>query len=393
MANFFAPRPLLRHRLLCLLALCFPVPGSHGQACRPPAAKAPRILVVGGGGARGAWGGGFVQHLVRDENGGRPYDVVFGTSTGSLMAPFIALNDFATLKTAYTSVTQESIFDVNPFDEKTGKLRAFNAAWRAICGKESFGESHNLHQLIDRLVTDARYTAIRTTGKEFTVCVLDMSSGQPLYKSSRDIASRPAMVNWIWASANEPLFMSYYKVGAQVFVDGGVRENVPLAEAYRYACDHGARRIDVVVNKPFDPLTKTFPKQDVLSGLLRLIDLWNLEVRDNDLLIPRLLSLAGVRGLVSQRSQGTEAEKANLFFINIHYFPPALYHKLYDGEPLAQKELLFDKTRMLEWWAAGDRGEKDTSVQTDATGRVMLAAPTETIVLPMDVIDALLQRK
>ena len=83
MATFFTRRPEPR-RLLLTMLLCYPIVGGYGQSCLPPATNAPRILVVGGGGALGAWGGGFVQHLVRDENGGHPYDVVFGTSTGSL---------------------------------------------------------------------------------------------------------------------------------------------------------------------------------------------------------------------------------------------------------------------------------------------------------------------
>jgi predicted acylesterase/phospholipase RssA len=82
-----------------------------------------RILVVSGGGARGAWGAGFAKKL-SDSFG--VYNVAFGTSTGSLMNPLIVLGEFDRLQKAYTTVTQEKIFDLNPFKE-SGELRTKNS--------------------------------------------------------------------------------------------------------------------------------------------------------------------------------------------------------------------------------------------------------------------------
>ena len=45
-----------------------------------------RAIVLSGGGAKGAWGVGVVKALMEQDI---TYDIAIGTSTGSLMAPFI----------------------------------------------------------------------------------------------------------------------------------------------------------------------------------------------------------------------------------------------------------------------------------------------------------------
>ena len=71
-----------------------------------------KALVISGGGSLGAWGGGVAEYLF---NTGNTYDVIVGTSTGALLSPMIAMNNFAELKSAYTSMNQNDIFDINPF--------------------------------------------------------------------------------------------------------------------------------------------------------------------------------------------------------------------------------------------------------------------------------------
>jgi predicted acylesterase/phospholipase RssA len=52
------------------------------QATSHPLIKA---LVISGGGAKGAWAGGFVEYLAR--KAGMSWDVLIGSSTGSLLVP------------------------------------------------------------------------------------------------------------------------------------------------------------------------------------------------------------------------------------------------------------------------------------------------------------------
>ncbi|HYC76174.1 MAG TPA: patatin-like phospholipase family protein, partial [Planctomycetota bacterium] len=72
----------------------------------------PRIgLVLGGGGARGAFTAGVVHYLQAVERI-RRYPVVSGTSTGALVGALACTGQFALLKKLYTTVQAGDI--VNP---------------------------------------------------------------------------------------------------------------------------------------------------------------------------------------------------------------------------------------------------------------------------------------
>jgi len=64
-----------------------------------------RGLIISGGGAFGAYGVGTLAAFDKE------YDIVAGISTGALMGGLVSLRKWDVLKEAYTSVTNESIFD------------------------------------------------------------------------------------------------------------------------------------------------------------------------------------------------------------------------------------------------------------------------------------------
>ena len=355
-----------------LIPLC--TPAQDSATLRSNSSK--RILVIGGGGARGAWGAGYARYLTNIH--GEPYKVAFGTSTGSLMIPLIVTNNFDLLKTAYTSVTQKSIFNENPFNTRTGALKGFKAIKRIIRGKKTFGESKNLKKTIRRFMDRDMFARVQREGLEFVVTVVDFKTGLAEYKSSANIPDYDNMVDWMWASANQPIFMSYYGVDGHAYVDGGVMENVPLEYALQYALAHDQTEIDVIINKPKDPvLDKTFPNRKILKGLNRLIEFFTLEIRDDDLTIPELQAqLANCLGPDSTRVAAVSGEKN--YRINFYYFPSELFKK-----KLFDKELLFDQGRMLEMWTEGENGAKDEQDRSDL----------ETMTVPKSVLEDFLKRR
>lgn len=319
-----------------------------------------RLLVVGGGGARGAWGGGFAHSLRQKYK--QPYRYVFGTSTGSLMAPFIVMDDFDTLKTAYTSVTQSSIFNVNPF-KTDGSLNGLNAAWRFLTHQDTFGESANLLSLIGKFLPLQRYAelVIKEPEVQFTVCSVNFTTGEVQYASSGPTTSYNDMCHWIWASANEPLFMTfvnepYLKGGAHV--DGGVRANVPVVKALSYAMQHGIEEIDIIINKPIDPIIdKKFQPDGILKNLERLIELWETEVRNSNIIIATLLAQLGESGppAPGEETAAGETPAINLHF---HYIPQKLFAQ-------NQNELIFDESTMSQLWDAGEAALEDLTNRKD----------------------------
>lgn len=326
-----------------------------------------RILVVGGGGARGAWGAGFAKRL--SEKYG-PYRVAFGTSTGSLMAPFIVLNDFKTLYEAYTTTTQKKVFNKNPFNE-VGDVNFLRVIPRILFGQTLGKSEHLFNKRIRHYVTAERYQTIQNSNENllFSVSVVDMDSGKVYYKYSNAIR-HDSMLRWIWASANEPIFMSYYDdkntKRKEAYVDGGVLENVPLGEALDYARKNKIYHIDVIVNKPEHPLVNTdFKKRKVINGLNRLIDIWSMEVRRDDILIAMLLAkqkeaqlrneneqLKMQMNMLQHETPVTAIKKEKEYCIKVYYFPAGLF------KGLNQKTLLFEPQRMATLWKAGEESDQ-----------------------------------
>jgi len=72
-----------------------------------------RALVISGGGSKGAFAGGVAQYLMQEN--GHTYDILIGSSTGSLLIPHLALGEVEKIYSIYSNVNMHSIFDISPF--------------------------------------------------------------------------------------------------------------------------------------------------------------------------------------------------------------------------------------------------------------------------------------
>jgi NTE family protein len=298
-----------------LTALLFIIIGagitySYGQGTATiPIKKYNRMLISSGGGARGAWGVGLVEALLQKHPGG--YDAVFGTSTGSLMAPYILLSNLdrgylKRLEHIYTSVNQKSIFNVNPFNTDTSNgvvtstPRIGAVIHALICGKKTFGESKKLRKLIHDNLNQAQIDSIRNGGFYLGVGVCNMVTGTEEIVSNQQVASADSMDNWIWASANEPLWMSYYHVVSPNsgkkgwFVDGGLRDVIPIMQGIAYAIEHNIDTIDVIVNNGKQTIDDNWNPNEkgmkALLGLERILDVYGAGTMAKDTMLGHLLT-------------------------------------------------------------------------------------------------------
>lgn len=225
-------------------------------------------VVISGGGAFGAWGVGVAQGLSKGPDA-RKYSLGVGTSTGSLMGPLVLLQDFDTLIKAYTSVTQSDIFNVNPF-KSNGKLRAFNFIKRAIQGKNTVGETANLRKTIERFFPLTDFDKLKSQNMEFVAATVSLTAGKTHYKSTNDHQYQD-MVDWMWTSANQPVFMSLVEKDGQYWGDGGVKELLPV----KYALQKQAKIIDVIIhNTPDFGRNKPWKPKGILSVLEHTIALF-----------------------------------------------------------------------------------------------------------------------
>ena len=298
---------------------------------QPAFAQEKRILVISGGGARGAWGAGLITAIVKKDH--PDYRAIFSTSTGSLMAPLIANNDFEKLKLAYTNVQQKDVFNKNPFKDD-GRIRMFPTIVKILFGKKNLGETQNLKKRITSFFSSEDYARLRRSGRSVNVSVVSLTKSRLSFKSS-DSCNYEDMVDWVWASANQPIFMTTLDKDGEQWVDGGVKENVPVRGAVLYAKSHGIKTIDVIVNNinsdNANPVLwpKDGEKGNIISKLLRTIDIFSDEVRTSDIL-----------------SGALTAEIDNVV-INVYYMNESDFKR-------CPQSLLFKADVLHTLWASGE---------------------------------------
>ncbi|MBV9110049.1 MAG: patatin-like phospholipase family protein [Gemmatimonadetes bacterium] len=255
-----------------------------------------RALVISGGGSKGAFAVGALKYLMLEN--GLDFDVLAGTSTGALIVPMIAALGKAalsTLETEYTTVTTADILDGSPVE-------------RVIDGKPSLHGSGPLRKRIEARVTQAVFDALHTSKKRVALTAVDLHDGKLVYFqtglmpiASNDpvvqVQSRDQLVNAIHSSASFPVFMppvanSRPGAPADTYVDGGVREYVPI----EITIDAGVDEIACIILAPPRDKQATFddPSPNVLDVAQRVIDLLSEEVGSSDVKLSQLYTDANV---------------------------------------------------------------------------------------------------
>ena len=149
-----------------------------------------RALVISGGGSKGAFAGGVAQYLIEEAQ--QHYDLFLGTSTGSLLISHLGLHKIDKIKEIYTSVHQKDIFSNCPFSTRkkhgveTIGIHHFNVLKNFYSGSKTFGESHNLLQLIKNTITLEEFNILKNGQKDIVVTVSNLSLNQVEYKSIND---------------------------------------------------------------------------------------------------------------------------------------------------------------------------------------------------------------
>jgi len=283
-----------------------------------------RALVISGGGSKGAFAGGVAEYLITKEK--KEYDILVGTSTGSLMISHLAMGRVKKLKEIYTNVNQSTIFSLNPFKikgEKKAKTVSINhlkVLWNLIRKHKTFGESKNLRKAIHKIIDEDFFTELKATEKELVVAVSNLTLGKVEYKSIKDY-DRNQFCDWIWASCNFIPFMSLYEKDNYQYADGGFGALVPIKEAI----NRGATEIDVVILDTETKLTASMPSTNPFSLITDVLSFTLEQVSKHNVSIGKLAS-----------------KHANVQ-LNLYYTPTIL----------TTNSLVFDKELMREWWSDG----------------------------------------
>ena len=283
-----------------------------------------RALVISGGGSKGAFGGGVAQYLLQEKE--YKYDILIGSSTGSLLIPHLALGEVDKIYSIYTNVDMSKIFDINPFvvRHKDGvevvSINHFNVILQFLKGKRTFGESYKLRNYIRKNFTLKEFTQLKAIGCDIVVTVTNLSKNEVEYKSIKDFEYNE-FCDWIWISCNYIPFMSLVKKNNYEYGDGGFSSLVPIREAI----NRGATEVDVVILETEMQVSPRSIGKNPFSLMIDLFQTLLVQVEKHDITI----------GKLSAKNKNVK--------LNLYYTPTQL----------TNNALIFNKEKMKQWWHQG----------------------------------------
>lgn len=285
-----------------------------------------RALVISGGGNKGAFAGGIAQYLINDLN--RNYDLFLGTSTGSLLLPLLSIGKVEKIRQVFTTVTQEDIFNSNPFRfyRKNGEIKSrinhYNILKMFMKNRRTLGESENLLKLIRRSFTYKDFNQLRSSGKEVIVTVANLSQRLVEYKQSNQCHYLD-FCDWVWISSNLVPFMSLVHKNGSDYADGGFGNFVPI----KRAIEMGAQEIDAIILRTQARSSDIVVTRNVLELFLNSFSFMIDQIATDN------LDLALYAG------------KDSKVRINYYYIPTQLTNNV----------LIFEPEQMAKWWEEGYR--------------------------------------
>jgi predicted patatin/cPLA2 family phospholipase len=283
-----------------------------------------RALVISGGGSKGAFAGGVAQYLLQEKK--YQYDLLLGTSTGSLLIPHLALGKIDKIHSIYTNVNMDKIFDVNPFVVRhkdgldTVSINHFHVIMQFLRGRRTFGESHRLRDYIRKNFTRSEFNTLKASKTNIVVTVTNLSRNEVEYKCIRDF-DYDEFCDWIWISCNYIPFMSLVNKNECDYGDGGFSSLVPIREAI----NRGATEIDVIILETETQIAKRPIGKNPFSLMVDLFQTLLIQVEKHDITIGKL------------------AAKNKDAKLNLYYTPIKL----------TDNALVFNKKHMKEWWDNG----------------------------------------
>ena len=283
-----------------------------------------KALIIYGGGSKGAFAGGVAEYLINDCC--HHYELFVGCSTGSLLLTHLAIGKIEKIKKIYTSVSQNDIFNINPFKIKKTKkgfetsINHFNTLRTFIKGCPTFGESNNLKTLIKNSITKEDFETIKKLNKKVIFTISNLTLDTTEYYNSSD-CNYEEYCDWAWASCNFTPFMSMFSKNGYQYADGGFGSFVPILAAI----ENGATEIDVIILESENGIKKHPIIKNPFSLLFRTFKFMNHQNSSKDITIGKLIGL-------NQKID-----------INFYYTPTQL----------TENPLIFDPEQMTQWWKEG----------------------------------------
>ena len=176
-------------------------------------------LVLGGGGARGAYEIGVWQAL---RELAIPINIVTGSSIGAINGALIVQDAFDLAVSLWKDMDTSMVFDVEIKD---------------ILANSGLGIS-KLKDLLNQYIDES---AIRKSSVEYGLVTMELPSMTPKFLM-KDKIPEGMLVDYLLASSTVFPAMKSYEINSLKYVDGGFTDNLPVG----LALDHGATHVIAV---------------------------------------------------------------------------------------------------------------------------------------------------
>lgn len=240
-----------------------------------------RALVISGGGSKGAYAVGAIKYMVDTLR--LNFDIVIGTSTGSLIAPFVTNNKIKEVEDLYSHAGDFNLAVKRPANR-----------WRRA---KSVYDSSGLRKTIKESFDNTFFNSLTNSQKNMLVCTVDFVTGKIVnfytgpelgilsqQYELKKIPDRDTLIKAVHASANMPVYTRLIDIQGGLYADGGVKEILPIWPAI----DMGATEIYAIILSSKEKQTnpkkwKSKKSLPLIHTALRTVGLLVDEIRQNDI--------------------------------------------------------------------------------------------------------------
>lgn len=272
-----------------------------------------KALVCGGGGSKGAFSAGVLQHLLGDLQ--IQYQTLCGVSVGAITVAFLAQFPHGEEK--------ESILQLTNFWENITNDKVYHK-WKPFHKLQGLFKSSflNSQPLINLINNNISLEKIRKSGKQVNVGAISLNTGKyKIFNQSDD-----DFIKAVIASASFPGMFKPIEIDNQLWSDGGFKEISPIKKAIDLGADH----IDVILTSPQERVKKFIEKPNAIQIINRALDLSTDKIMANDL----------DKVLIYNKLANLEIEDYRLINLNIIRPQYNLIENLLDFSPQKIQEMM-----------------------------------------------------
>jgi len=224
-------------------------------------------LVLSGGGSKGAYEIGVCMALRKL---GKKPDIVTGTSIGAINGVFVVQNNIRRALKLWKSISFSKIYDESSFPVcENAALSEIYKLYAKSFITEGGMDISKIKDMFDKLYNPKKFFS---SSIDYGLVTFNLSLNKPIFMTKTDLAP-DTVKDYVLASASCYPAFKPYKIGNDLFIDGGYYDNMPINLATQLGADEiiavdlravGFKR----PNNENVPVTVITPRNKIVSFLV-----------------------------------------------------------------------------------------------------------------------------